>query len=97
VSGTSRGPAPEDASRTVNRVFICYAPANAGKLTVPASVLAQMPASAGDERSPGSLFVQQWPVDPIASFKAPLVAGGETETSYFTFSIGGLKAPIPYR
>jgi len=97
VSGTSRGPAPEDASRTVSRVFICYSPANTGRLTVPAAVLSQMPASAGDERNPGTLFVQQSPVDPVASFKAPLVAGGETEGSFFTFAVGGLKAPIPYR
>lgn len=97
VSGVSRGPAPEDAAKTVSRIFICYAPATAGKLTVPTSILGQMPASAGDERSPGSLTVQQSPVDPITTFRAPLVAGGETETSFFTFSVGGLKAPIPYR
>jgi hypothetical protein len=62
---------------------------------VPTSILSQMPVAVTDT-NPGILMVQQSPVDPIATFKAPLVAGGETEPSFFTFSVGAMKN-LPYR
>lgn len=73
VTGVSRGPAPEAAEKTVSRVFICFSPADAGRLTVPVAILKQMPASAGDEKNPATLMVQHSPADPVATFKAPLV------------------------
>ncbi len=98
VTGLSRGPAPEDNSRVVNRVFTCWAKGSAQQIVVPSSVLQQMPAASGVEISDdpsqvtlGSLSVQQvnLPIDGL--FTAPLVAGGNTEPGAFAWLVGWTK------
>ena len=61
VAGYAMGPAPEDAAKTVNRMFVCVAPAEVGGLTVPAAILQKMPAAAGlsgDNAMSALLFLQ---------------------------------------
>ncbi len=101
ASGTVRGFAPEDTSRVVDRVFQCAAPASAGQIVVPASILQQMPIvtsiAAG---GPGSTFYGSLAIAHTSPqinsivFRAPLVSGGSTEASAFVFGYTYARAPV---
>ncbi|GEM_PF-7104185 len=91
--GIARGRAPEDQSKTVSRIFVCYAPASARTLTVPSSILAQMPASVSEDEL-GSLSLEHSPAEKnVARIDAPLVGveGGKIEPGSFRYGFGTTK------
>lgn len=91
ASGTVRGYAPENPAQVVDRVFQCSAPASAGQIVVPSSILQQMPILKSVTPAPGVTFygslalAHTSPNDNSVAFRAPLVAGGSTETAGFVF------------
>jgi uncharacterized protein (TIGR03437 family) len=96
--GAASGPAPEDASRTVQRVFICVAPANAGVIEVPTEILSQMPATAGGKVDElGWLSLQYTTGVERGRFKAPLTAGGEIDAGYFNWVLGTTKPGVRFQ
>lgn len=100
ASATVRGFAPEDTTKVVDRVFQCAAPASAGQILVPASILQQMPivksVSAGGPKSTfyGSLSIAQTGPQNTGTFRAPLVAGGSTESAGFVFGYTYSRATV---
>jgi uncharacterized protein (TIGR03437 family) len=75
--------------------FSCIAQASAGNLTVPSSVLQQLPQVSGDLASGaiGNLTVFAIP-NPAAGqgvFTAPLVGGGNIDFGYFSYAVGSSK------
>ncbi|MGJ5815518.1 hypothetical protein [Paludibaculum fermentans] len=98
VTGLSRGPAPEDNSQVVNRVFTCWAKGSVHQIVVPSSLLQQLPVSSGVDISTdptqvslGSLSLQQVSLPINGLFTAPLVAGGNTEPGAFAWLVGWTK------
>ena len=69
------------------------APASAGRITVPTSILSQMPAANGTTPdSMGTVGVQHTPgPQSIVKLDAPLVGGGKLEAGYFLFAFGSMK------
>jgi hypothetical protein len=76
--------------------FVCSAPAPAGRFTVPASVLSQLPAASGDA-SAGSLGVLSVSVTRSSTFSARLTgSGAEIDQSLFS-SANGASKPVGWR
>jgi len=75
--------------------FSCIAQASAGSLTVPSSVLQQLPAVSADPTSGAVGFLGVMAVsDPSKGqgiFSAPLTAGGNVDFANFTYSTGTSK------
>ena len=75
--------------------FTCIAQASAGSLTVPSSVLQQLPVASGDPTSGGLGFLGVMAVaDPSRNqgvFTAPLTAGGNVDFSFFSYASGTSK------
>ena len=92
VGGTEANPIYDAA------LFICYANASAGSLTVPSAILGRMPAASGDIEtgSLGLLGLQTTGPPTAGTFSAPLTAGGSTDFAQFNYLIGSLKT-LPYR
>lgn len=91
ASATVRGYAPENPAQVVDRVFQCSAPASAGQIVVPSSILKQMPILKSVTPAPGVSFygslaiAHTSPNDSSVAFRAPLAAGGSTESAGFVF------------
>lgn len=90
VTGLAIGPVP-GASRAMGRMFVCQAAADSGGLIVPAETLALMPPTGGSEDSQGFLSLLHSNTLPNGVFRAPLVAGGETEFGQLGFTFGTQK------
>lgn len=89
VGGTQTNPIIEAT------VFYCIARASAGTLTVPSSVLQQLPLVSGDLSggSIGTIAVLASP-DPTTGqgiFQAPLTAGGNVDFAFFSYLAGSSK------
>ncbi len=75
--------------------FICTTTAGAGTISVPSSVLQQLPAvSASSNSGGGSLFFGST-TNPT-SFQAPLTAGGNVDSAYF-LAFTGMGALVSYQ
>jgi len=74
--------------------FNCTAPASAGSLTVPSSILQQLPAVSGDATTAsfGLLSVFAMPDVSVGAFTAPLTAGGTIDVGAMGFEIAFNKA-----
>jgi hypothetical protein len=90
VTGTATGAVP-DAPRAVGRMFVCQAPADRGAVTVPAEILRMMPVTGETENSMGFVSLTHSSQPPNGRFRAPLVAGGETEYGQIGFSYSTMK------
>ena len=103
ASGLVRGPAPEEPSKIVNRVWTCVARGAAGKIVAPSAMLRKLPkVSAAELANPASgryssLSLGQYNPRDHGNFRAPLVAGGETEITGFLFNYTFSKTPVPVR
>jgi uncharacterized protein (TIGR03437 family) len=103
ASGAVRGPAPEDPTRIVTRVWTCLARGNAGRITAASTMLAKLPrVSAAELANPNSgrfssLSLGQDNPAELGQFKAPLAAGGETDVVVFRFNYTYSKTPLPVR
>ena len=87
VAGVATTPSLADSKTNVAVLFSCSAKASDGTLTVPVSVLSQMPTSSSDPLAPntGALLV----INGLGSgtaFTAPLTAGGNLDAGYFGYS-----------
>ncbi|MBI3278765.1 MAG: hypothetical protein HYZ57_02870 [Acidobacteria bacterium] len=90
VGGTQTNPIFDVA------VFSCAAPASAGTLSVPSTVLQQLPAVSGDI-STGAIGTLSVLAVPDASrgqgvFTAPLTAGGNVDFANFSYAVGTSKS-----
>ena len=100
ASATVRGYAPENPAQVVDRVFQCAAPASAGRMVVPTSILQQMPILKSIAPGPGVTFygslaiAHTSPNDYSVVFRAPLVAGGSTESAAFVFGYTIARSPV---
>jgi uncharacterized protein (TIGR03437 family) len=100
AGATVRGYAPESPATVVNRVFQCYGLAEHGQITVPSSILQQMPIVKTLTPAPGITFsstlsiAHSSPSNASITFRAPLVAGGSTETAAFVFGYTYARAPV---
>ena len=100
ASATVRGYAPENPAQVVDRVFQCAAPASAGQLVVPTSILQQMPILKSIAPGAGVTFygslsmAHTSPNDNSVAFRAPLVAGGGTESGGFVFGYTIARSPV---
>jgi hypothetical protein len=84
IGGTSSIPV-YDAGR-----LICTASASAGTITIPSSLLQQLPVTPADQSGIGYLSVSVGP-QPAAGdglFNAPLVAGGNIDGGFFLGALG---------
>jgi uncharacterized protein (TIGR03437 family) len=90
VGGTQTNPVYDVA------VFTCIAQASAGNLSVPSSILQQLPQVSGDitTGSIGSLsvFAIADPARNQGVFSAPLTAGGNIDFGYFSYAVGSSKS-----
>ncbi|MBL0159634.1 MAG: hypothetical protein IPP47_21395 [Bryobacterales bacterium] len=91
VTGLAIGPVP-GASKAIGRLFVCQAPADHGGLTVPAEILALMPPTGGVDDSMAFLSILHTNTPPNGLFRAPLVAGGESEQGRLDFSFSTQKS-----
>ncbi len=91
VTGLAIGPVP-GASKAMGRLFVCQAPADRGGLTVPAEILTLMPPTGGSEGSMAFLSILHSNTPPNGRFRAPFVAGGETEDGQLNFTYGTQKS-----
>ncbi len=84
VIGTAATPSLEDSTRNVAVVFTCTARASDQTLTVPASILSQLPPSSSDPavNSLNGLVVIDGLANSSTSFAAPLTAGGNLDFGY---------------
>jgi len=101
AGATVRGFAPENPSRIVDRVFQCSALASAGQIVVPSAILKQMPIfTSPTAGGPGNTFsstlslAHTSPWNNSVSFRAPLTAGGNTESAAFVFGYTYARAPV---
>ena len=76
-------------------LFTCIAQASAGNLTVPSSVLQQLPVVSGDITSGAIGFMGVMATsDPSkgqGTFSAPLTAGGNVDFATFSYQTGSSK------
>ena len=72
--------------------FICGTTAGAGSITVPASILAQLPATPTGATGAGALLLvsSTAPSSSSGTFTAPLTAGGNTTFALFLGTFGAL-------
>jgi uncharacterized protein (TIGR03437 family) len=105
VIGTQlvEGPAPEDPSKIVSRVWLCQVKGSAGRIVAKPGVLQRMPrVSAAELANPrsgrySSLTVGSYNPEGAGIFRAPLVNGGQTEPAAFIFNYTWAKTPVPVR
>ena len=75
--------------------FTCIAQASAGNLTVPSSVLQQLPVVSGDITSGAigaiAVLATADPAKGQGVFTAPLTAGGNVDFASFSYSPGSSK------
>ncbi|HLK67767.1 MAG TPA: hypothetical protein VKU19_30255 [Bryobacteraceae bacterium] len=88
VAGVATTASLADPTKNVAVLFECTAKASDGTLTVPVSVLSQMPTSSADALAPntGALLVINGLGNSDASFTAPLTAGGVLDAGYFGYT-----------
>jgi uncharacterized protein (TIGR03437 family) len=100
--GVVTGPAPEDKTRIVTRLFMCYGRAPDGQIVVPSSVLKQMPvvprvqAGGPGPALMGTISLTQTSAPDKGIFTAPLVGGGTTQGAAFTFGYSYTKSPLAF-
>ena len=88
VAGFASAPSVADSTKNVSVLFACTAKATDLSLTVPVSILSQMPTSSADPLAPntGALLVINGLGSSSTSFTAPLTAGGNLDAGYFGYS-----------
>ena len=88
VAGVATAASLADPKTNVAVLFACTARASDGTLTVPVSVLSQMPTSSADITAPntGALLVINGLGNSSTAFTAPLTAGGNLDAGYFGYS-----------
>jgi hypothetical protein len=88
VAGVASTASLADPTKNVNVLFACSGKASDGSLTVPVSVLGQMPTSSSDPLASniGALIVINGLGNAGNSFAAPLAAGGNLDAGYFGYS-----------
>jgi uncharacterized protein (TIGR03437 family) len=87
VAGVASTASLADPTKNVAVLFECTAKASDGTLTVPVSVLSQMPTSSADPLAPntGALLIING-LGTNTTFTAPLTAGGNLDAGYFGYS-----------
>ncbi len=87
VAGVATTPSLADPTKNVAVLFACAAKATDGTLTVPVSILSQMPTSSSDPlaNNTGALLVVNGLGNPSTTFAAPLAAGGTLDAGYFGY------------
>ena len=88
VAGVATAASLADSTKIVAVLFSCTAKATDGSLTVPVSVLSQMPTSSSDPlaANTGLLLVINGLGNSSTAFTAPLTAGGNLDAGYFGYS-----------
>ena len=88
VAGVSTTPSTADPTQNVAVLFACTARASDLSLTVPVSVLSQVPAIAVDALAGkfGALLITNGLGSSTTSFTAPLTAGGNLDAGYFGYA-----------
>jgi hypothetical protein len=88
VAGFGTTPSTADPSKNVSVLFACTAKASDLTMTIPVSVLAQMPTSSADPlaANTGALLIINGLGSSGTSFTAPMTAGGNLDAGYFGFS-----------
>jgi hypothetical protein len=88
VAGVATAASLADSTKNVAVLFSCTAKATDGSLTVPVSVLSQMPTSSSDPlaANTGLLLVINGLGNSSTAFTAPLTAGGNLDAGYFGYS-----------
>src|SRR5262249_15309628 len=88
VVGVSTSVSLADASKNVATVFACTGRASDNTLTVPVSILSQLPSASGDPTANniGGLAIISGSGNASASFTAPLTAGGNLDVGYFGYT-----------
>jgi uncharacterized protein (TIGR03437 family) len=91
TGGTSANPLYDSS------VFVCTTTADKGTLTVPASILSQLPAVSATAMTAGTgigmmlVTTSSTPAANNGLFTAPLVAGGNTDLGMFVATVGSSK------
>jgi uncharacterized protein (TIGR03437 family) len=88
VAGVASTPSLADPTKNVAVLFACSAKASDGSLTVPVSILSQMPTSSADPlaANTGALLEINGLGNSSTAFTAPLTAGGNIDAGYFGYS-----------
>lgn len=103
ASGLVKGPAPENPSKTVDRIWVCLAKGSEGRVVVPASLLQKLPkvsaAQLADPRSGrySSMSLASYNPTGAGEFRVPLTEGGTSELIAFIFSYTYSKTPVAVR
>ncbi len=103
ASALVKGPAPEDPSKIVSRIWECLAKGADGKVVAPSYILQKLPKVTAGELADGrsgrysSLTLASYNPDGTGIFRAPLTAGGSTELIPFIFSYTSSKVPVPVK
>ena len=87
IGGTSMAPSTADPTQSIAVAFSCAARASDGTLTVPVSILSQMPPSSNDPNAAaiGALTLVNV-LGAANTFTAPLAAGGSLYFGLFNYS-----------
>lgn len=90
ITGTSLNYDTSSAAFSTQQAFVCSAPASAGTFTVPPSILSSMhPQAATAGQYSASLGLSL--VSRLASFNAPLTAGGSLDAGIVTFNYSNVR------
>ena len=88
IGGSSSTTGTGASAVVTSTTFICLTTAGQRTFTVPASILNQVPATTAT--SPGSLVLAS---GVLANFSAPLKAGGNLDSAFFTSFVGTGSSP----
>ena len=91
--------APIDANTPNTEVFACTTTVDKGTITVPATVLSQLPATPANPNA-ANLLIGFWyraPSSTSGLFTAPLTGGGSTDAGIFIAALGGGAVPAFYQ
>jgi uncharacterized protein (TIGR03437 family) len=91
--------APIDANTPNTAVFTCTTTVDKGTITVPSSILAQLPATPANPNA-ANLLIGFWfraPNSTSSLFTAPLTGGGSTDAAIFIAALGGGADPAFYQ
>jgi hypothetical protein len=91
--------APIDANTPNTAVFACTTTVDKGTITVPSTILSQLPATPASPNS-ANLLLGFWFRPPSSTnglFTAPLTAGGSTDAGIFIVAFGGGADPAFYQ
>ncbi len=103
INGLVKGPAPEDPSKIVSRIWVCVAKGSDGQMVIPSPVLKKLPrVSEADVLDPkkgwySSMNVASYNPAGVGEFRAPLTDGGMSDLTAFIFSFTWSKVPVPIK